>query len=538
MAKDNIVPPFVQIDGILELTCHKPDGIKHLKEALLKMVSGLDYLFRYPHVCTEQWVSRAYPAVALKDLYTSLDLKAAQGKTDELVRETLDYLPKTLKPDGLYAFWPGGPGRVHLTAYVVEFLVEAKKSGYTFDAKLLDRPLAALKEALRSDYSRFIDGYAFTERTEALLALSKAGQFDAAYGSELAKKAKFSDLYAETRILQAYNAGQKGGGGIPDDLRKDLWDNTLFKLQDGKEVYGGLQSRVKVWNSQALASEVRTQASLIRALHPKDAQNPKLRMVIDDLVARGAEDGWGNTQLNAVALLTLRDIVKAKREGTPKREFRLEFGEAKQVLRTDAEQPSASYATSSEAPGRLVPVSGNPEGLFARMGLVYTPKAGGDRVTARSEGFVVRREIIRVRADNAPPAKEWLDKEGATFPFALGDVVEEHIQVINPEDRNYVAVVAPFAAGLEPMNPNLATSPKEARPSGTQTLEPSYAMYLDSEVRFYYETLPKGTYDFYFRLKASTPGSFTHPAAHAEMMYQPQKRGNSPGAKVEVQDRE
>ncbi len=507
------------------------------QEALLKMVSGLDYLFTYPHVCTEQYVSRAYPAVALKDLYKVLDLKSAQNKTDELTQETFDYLAKTLQPDGLYSFWPGREGHVFLTAYVVEFLVEAKKSGYTFDPKLLDRPVAALKEALRSDYSKFIDGYAFTERSEALYALSMAGQFDPAYGSELAKKAKMSSLYAETRIVQAYNAGQKGGGGLLDDLRKDLWTNTLFKLRDGKEVYGGLQSRVVSWNSTALESETRTQASLIRALYPKDSQNPKLRMVIDDLVAAGTEDGWGSTQRNAVALLTLRDIVRAKRENSPKREFRLEFGDAKQTLKTDADQPSASFTSTSETQGKLIPASGNAEGMFARLGLVYTPKASGDHVAPKSDGFAVRREIIRVPTDQAPPAKEWLDKEGQALSFSLGDIIEEHIQVINAEDRHYVAVVAPFAAGLEPMNPNLATSPKEARPNGSMTLQPSYAMYQDSEVRFYYETLPKGTYDFYYRLRASTPGTYTHPAAHAEMMYQPLKRGNSAGAKVVVTEK-
>ena len=505
------------------------------QEALLKMVSGLDYLFAYPHGCTEQYVSRTYPAVALKDFYKVLDLKAAQGKTDALMGETLGYLDKTLQPNGLYAFWPGGRGYVHLTAYVVEFLAEAKKSGYAFDPKLLDRPVAALKEALRSDYSRFIDGYAFTERAAALCALSRAGQFDPAYGSELAKKARFADLYAETRVLQAFNAGQKGGGGLAEDLRKDLWENTLFKLQDGKEVYGGLQSRVKSWNSQALDSEVKTQAALIRALYPKDAQNPKLRMVIDDLVAAGGGDGWGNTQTNAAALLALRDVLRARREGVPKREFRVDFGEAARTLKTDADQPAATLTSPSEAQGKVVALGGNAEGTFARLSLVYTPKAGGDQVPARSEGFVVRRELIRISA--AAPVKEWLDQEGKSYPFILGDILEEHIQVINPEDRHFVAVVAPFAAGLEPLNPNLATAPAEARPAGRLTREPSYAMYLDSEVRFYFEALPKGTYDFYYRVKASTAGSYTHPAAHAEMMYQPLKRGNSPGARVEVSER-
>ena len=51
------------------------------------------------------------------------------------------------------------------------------------------------------------------------------------------------------------------------------------------------------------------------------------------------------------------------------------------------------------------------------------------------------------------------------------------------------------------------------------TQEADYAQYKDDEVIFYYDTLPKGTYDFYFRLKASIAGSFVHPPAKAEMMY-------------------
>lgn len=85
------------------------------------------------------------------------------------------------------------------------------------------------------------------------------------------------------------------------------------------------------------------------------------------------------------------------------------------------------------------------------------------------------------------------------------------------------------------MNPNLATDPREAQPSQPPTREATYAMYLDDEVRFYFEQLPKGTYDFYFRQRATTAGSFVQPAAHAEQMYHPATRGNSPGLRVTVE---
>ena len=106
--------------------------------------------------------------------------------------------------------------------------------------------------------------------------------------------------------------------------------------------------------------------------------------------------------------------------------------------------------------------------------------------------------------------------------------------MVNPLERNYVAIVVPLAAGMEPLNPHLATAPPEAKPSKPITLEPSYVSYRDDHVAFYYDTLPKGTFDYYFRTRATTPGTFIQPPALAEMMYDATVRGHSPGAKITV----
>jgi len=126
---------------------------------------------------------------------------------------------------------------------------------------------------------------------------------------------------------------------------------------------------------------------------------------------------------------------------------------------------------------------------------------------------------------------------GEKITIDIGTIVEDHIRVINSKHRYYVAIKAPFAAGFEPMNPNLATSPKEAKPEGIFTRKPDYSIYADDSVTFYFDSLPKGTYDFYFRLKSSIEGSFTHPAAKAEMMYKLNVCGNSDGLKIIVRKR-
>ena len=54
-------------------------------------------------------------------------------------------------------------------------------------------------------------------------------------------------------------------------------------------------------------------------------------------------------------------------------------------------------------------------------------------------------------------------------------------------------------------------------------------------VAFYYDELPAGTYDFYFRTRATTPGSFVQPSAFAEMMYDSAVFGQSAGARVKIE---
>jgi len=172
--------------------------------------------------------------------------------------------------------------------------------------------------------------------------------------------------------------------------------------------------------------------------------------------------------------------------------------------------------------------------VLVRIETQYLPAGDGAQVAATSSGFVVSREMLKQQAGGAPAERIPLAEPGKTVRFAIGDVIEEHLRVVNPKDRNFVAVVIPLAAGLEPLNPALATAPPEAKPSSGPTLKPTYVAFLDDQVAYYYDTLPKGTYDFYFRTRASIEGTFIQPAARAEMMYDGAVTGSSAGARVEV----
>jgi len=113
-------------------------------------------------------------------------------------------------------------------------------------------------------------------------------------------------------------------------------------------------------------------------------------------------------------------------------------------------------------------------------------------------------------------------------------VVEDRVEVVNPELRHHVIIEVPLAAGMEPLNARLANAPAEVKPSQPDTIAASYQARLDDRMVYVFDELPGGNYRFYFRSRATIPGSFTQPPSTVEMMYRRTVSGSSAGAQIVV----
>jgi uncharacterized protein YfaS (alpha-2-macroglobulin family) len=509
--------------------------------ALVRMATGLDMLIDYPYGCTEQRLSRTRAELALTRLRDLLKQAGDDGRLRSDVATTLEWLGRAVDDHGLVGYWPGSRGYVSLTSWSLEFMVEAKAAGYTVDPKLYDSLGRSLEQALRSDSGRFIDGEAYLERSWALAALTSAGKAQPAYAAELARKAEFLDLEGTAEVVQAL--GQSGGGADAQPtmaaLTKRLWGGLVWRLYNGQSIFGGLQQSPTLApaNGLVLPSETRTVAEITRALRRADGGNPKLGGLVDALTTLGTDDGWGSTNANASALLALSEFLKPPFTSSA-RSLNVQLGATHQTVALGPEHPVASATWTDANAGQagalsLPAAAGTAPPLTVRLETSYLPAADGAHVAPAANGLVVSRELLRIHGD-APPEMISIGNGGATQNLAIGDVIEEHVRVVNPKDRHYIAVSVPLAAGMEPLNPELATAPPEARPRGTLSLAPTYAAYLDDSVTFFYDTLPKGTFDFYFRTRGTTAGSFIQPAARAEAMYDASVFGNSAGTRIEV----
>jgi uncharacterized protein YfaS (alpha-2-macroglobulin family) len=449
------------------------------------------------------------------------------------VNEVLTLVPTVIDGNGQVAFWPGSRGYVSLTAWTVQFLVEAKEAGFAIDEKLLTQLSNSLEQALRSDYSHFIDSESFTERVWALLALTRAGKYNSAYAAELARKAQFLNLESIASVLYSFALAEQNSSAAAQ-LEQALWDGIVVRLYQGREMYGGLQEKDVTRNSLILPTETRTIAQMTRAVARYDAKNPRLPLLVDSLVTLGKDDGWGNTNANAEALLALSEILKPPYSGAKAAQVRVKLDGKEQTINLGPALPMGFVSGTGPGAGEaLLQSKAGPRPVVVRVDTSYVPAEDGSNVAAQSSGFVVSRELLLIKKDG-PPVKIPLTASGTTQTFAVGDIIEEHLQIVNPKERNYVAVTSPLAAGMEPLNPKLQTAPPEAAPSGKTTLSPTYEAYQDDQAAFYYNTLPAGTYDFYFRTRATVAGAFIQPAAKAEMMYDAAVFGISNGAKIVI----
>jgi len=494
--------------------------------ALARALGAIDYLLAYPFGCTEQRIALASSELALLPFAPIAGAEGLQQRVGTDVAAALQGIAQAVDENGLVGYWPHTRGLVTLTAWSYELMIRAEAAHLPVDTALRDRLAAVLTQSLRSDYPHLLTDAALLERATALYALAAGGKLDAAYASELARTAGALNTSGLAMVVSAIAATPNADRALVAGLLETLWTRVHVLARNGQPEFAGLADFDA--NPLILPSETRSLAEVTRAVASATPEEPRLALLRSGLVSLGGPDGWGSTNADAAALRALAaswDVAAADVPVTAS----LADG-AHQVALGHA-VPMARWTTTQ--PGPMHVADGGARAVMALQQARYVPAAPGWQAAPVQHGFVLSRALLRVLGGGAPMVALALAPDGALH-LAKGDVVEETAELVNPEARTMAAVVLPIAAGLEPLNPNLATAPAEAAPSAGPTLAPTYTAFGDDSVLYVYEALPAGTYQFRFRASAGTVGSFTEPPGTAEMMYRQAVNGASAGARLVI----
>ncbi len=495
---------------------------------LVRIVAGLHYLLEYPFGCTEQRIALAGSELALRPYLPILNAVGAGDRVGTDVASTLAEIAANTDADGLVAYWPHTTGSVLLTAWALDFAVQAEQAGLPVDHAMRGRLQHVLEQALRSDYPHLFAREAVRERAASLWALAEAGDLQPAYASELARRAVVlaSELLAE--VIVALDKLPTADHAVLPGLQEEMWQRVQTRLRDGQVVYGGLTDEPA--DPLILPSEARGLADVTRAVAIVSPHEKRLGLLRDGLLRIADSDGWGSTNATASALRALAASWQRPGADIPV-SFTLPGQPAPHSGTISASTPLQQAAT--RAPGPItVSTAGGDSALSVLTDTTYVPTGLGSEAQAAAHGFVAGRRLFLVPATG--PMRLLEPGTDGAIHVARGDVVEEADEMVNPEARTNVALRLPLPAGMEPLNPNLATSPADAAPSAAPSEMPDYAAYGDDEVLAVYQTLSAGTLTFRTRMRATVAGSFTQPPARIETMYQEGVYGSSDGLRVVV----
>jgi uncharacterized protein YfaS (alpha-2-macroglobulin family) len=260
---------------------------------------------------------------------------------------------------------------------------------------------------------------------------------------------------------------------------------------------------------------------------------------------QGADGRWDNVQENAFILLALRHYFDTFEATAPSFVARVWVGDryaggqdfaGRSTTTNVISIPTADVIAATDAA-----VTVNHEGtgrLYYRIGLRTAP-ASLDLV-ALDRGFAVARTYEAVD----DPGDVTRDADG-TWRIRAGARVRVRLTMVAESQRTHVALVDPVPAGLEIVNPTLATSQESPAADDGAPVDGGNETWWwgpwfdhqnvrDDRAEAFAGYLGAGVYDYSYIAQATTPGRFVVPPTRAEEIYTPETFGRAATDRVVV----
>jgi uncharacterized protein YfaS (alpha-2-macroglobulin family) len=544
-APAGVVPEF----GGLEVTTSST-ALQALTDAVL-------YLVAYPFECAEQLSSRVLAVAALRDVLTAFQAEGLPRPEEmrEAAKRDIDRLRALQNDDGGFGFWRrGDESWPYVSIHAAHALARAKAKGFPVPDDTLERSRRYLREIERhvsSDYGREVRR---TLQAYALSVRALSGDADPARARDLVREAGVGSLSFEALgwVLPVLSKDAASTAEVTA-IRRRLANNVT-------ETAGAAHFAVSYGDGAHLLlhSDRRADAILLEALiadSPESALIPKL---VEGLLAHRKAGRWSNTQENVFVLLALDRYFQAYEKTTPDFVARAWLGEryagshefrGRTTERHHVRIPMPYLQEAKRASDLLLAKEG-PGRLYYRIGLRYAPATL--ILTSLDRGFTVERSY-----EGVDDPKDVRRDDDGTWRIRAGARVRVRLTMVAPSRRYHVALVDPLPAGLEPLNPALATTGtvpedggSDVAPIGAPGLggprHPGHWWWWsrpwfdhqnlrDERVEAFSALLWEGVHTYRYVARATTPGTFVVPPPKAEEMYGPETFGRGATDRVLIQ---
>ncbi len=540
----------------------------------LAIVAGMyRWLSVYPYDCSEQISDEMLPLVALLRAGATADGRAyAPASAREQVLEGIAVLSRRQRPDGGIGLWSADDWTTPwLSAYAGQALLAARAAGLP----VRDSVLAALAKYLFTSVHRpfqvvgpldswFRDlRYRLGENVAAVDFMSRFGHPDVAGENDLVRSA--AQLAWEDRVRLAEVIARRGARDAARTLLQPVWDEV--KIEGRRAVLSADAKRPFYF-----MSDRRPYARLLSATLAVDSSSALIGPLVETLIEQGrtASFGWWNTQDYGSAVEALADFT-ARQRSAARRGF-LVTSAGRVLVRADS-ATGVWKETSHNLAGLL---TDGPDGTKVLSLRINSPGGAG---AAPIFYFFTVSEVPTQRPvtpdQQGISVERWYEDYATGKPITSapeGSLVRVRLRITLPAERRFLALEDPLPAGLEAVDLSLrttglpgpgakapvATNQSEDEGEGEEPSDQSdnyqsgwyygswdYGWWSpfdhremhDDRVVYVATYLWPGTFTATYVARATTPGVFVRPPAHAEEMYNPSVQGRSDGGVFTVTPR-
>ncbi len=487
------------------------------------------YLREYPHGCSEQITSRAFPWLVLRE---DADFGMDKIEAEKTVRETISLLARRQHTDGGFGYWSSSQnqdGFDYLSVYVTFYLTEAKASGFTVPGPTLDAALRRVRlmaDAKISEPWRDSWGNMRYERTRGEANIQAAAIYLLTRNEEVTTNyaLKMRDFLEKKVPAELWQRDPSAAwlAAIWRMLKKKEEAKKLIAAHRKTRALPPPQSSWTYYYETELTREAMTFTVLCRHF-PEIAGT----FGYDDLrpITEPIEKGDFHTLSAAWSVLALKSYAAlAKDSGVKAGIAELTGAESKMLVK-----PQAGTATAKLAGG----------GAIARFFLTRpdnSPKVGAwfqaietgfDRslpAVADAHGIEVFREILDEKGDVATMAKT-----GETL------VVRLRIRNLSKTAQPHIALseLLPGAFDFAPQGEKHALKPGLGTLPGAE-----YVDVREDRALIFCNFAHDETKTFEYSVRPTCAGAFIIPPSYAESMYDRAVNARGVAGKFNVLPRE
>ncbi len=523
----------------------------------LATIRGIQRTLRiYPYDCTEQVTSAAIPLIALYRAQMQGGAEKLKGNPRAEIARAVAVLSGRQRADGGIGYWSSTDwSSAWLSAYAGMVLLDAREAAndVKVDTMVLSKLAGYLTTQLHNDSNPEFTpiGYwrelRLREQVAAVDFLSRYGRPDVAAENELYRTATQLTLEDRARLAEALMRRKQA---VPARrLMEATW--ATIRVEGHRAVLPDTNRRAFYFESR-----MRPLARVLTATLAVDPTSALIGPMVETLAMqnRAGGDWTWNTQDFASTVSALAAFERRQRKQAD-RSVRVRAGD--RVIVEGGAVVQAAWRDSSIALTGLVDAGNRARTLTLSVdatpgtGSVYyylsvTEIPAVPPVTPEIRGIQVERYYERL--------------EGGTplVSVAEGDLVRVRLRVTVPSTRYFLVLDDALPAGLEAVDLSLRTAATMPGPGANaeaadheESEQTSWYGSWDSgwwspfdhrELRddrvVYSGTVVfPGTYTATYIARATTPGTFIRPPAHAEEMYNPAVNGRSDGGTFIVTQR-